>query len=64
MKKMDGIEELWRFALNIDNHLRQNQPIMIQHQEANVIFNLITRVADAVKDEQGMVNLNFHGISG
>lgn len=51
MKKIDGLEELWRFVLNIDNRLRQNQPIMFQHQEVNVVFNLITKVADAVKDD-------------
>ena len=49
MKKLDGIEELWRFVLNTDNRLRQNQPVMFQHQEANVVFNLIIKVADAVK---------------
>ena len=51
MKKIDEIEELWRIVLNIDNRLRQNQPIMFQHQEAKVVFNLITKVADAVKGD-------------
>ena len=51
MKKLDGLEELWRFVLNTDNRLRQNQPVMFQHQEANAVFNLITKVADAIKDD-------------
>ena len=51
MKKLDGLEELWRFVLNTDNCLRQNQPVMFQHQEANAVFNLIIKVADAIKDD-------------
>lgn len=51
MKKIEGLEELWRFVLNTNNRLRQNQLIMVQHQEANWVFDLIKNVSDAVKDD-------------
>lgn len=51
MKKIDGLEELWRWVLNTDNCLGQNRPIMFQFQIVNQVINLVAKVAVAVKDD-------------
>lgn len=51
MIKIDGLEELWRWVLNTNSCLRQNQPLVFQNQIVNQVKNLVKKVSDAVGDD-------------
>lgn len=51
MRKIDGLEELWRWVLNTDNFSRQNQPPIFQPQIINQVVNTVKMIADAIKDD-------------
>jgi uncharacterized protein (TIGR02391 family) len=51
MIKIDGLEELWIWVLNIDNYLRQGQPLMFHPKNVDWVKRLVTKVSDAVRDD-------------
>ena len=72
MIKIDGLEELWRWVLNTDSCLRQNQPLMFQPQIVNQVINLADRVSKAIRDDYSfyadefpkIVRNTFHRMGG
>ena len=51
MKKINGLEELWRWVLNTDNCLMQNQPLMFQQRDVSRVVSFTTEVSNAIKDD-------------
>lgn len=51
MRKIDGLEELWRWVLNTDNLLQQKQPPMFLPQIINQIVNTVNKVVDTIRDD-------------
>lgn len=51
MKKINGLEELWRWVLNTDNCLMRNQPLMFQQQVVSRVLSLATEVSNDIKDD-------------
>ncbi len=50
MKKIDGLEELWRWVLNVNHGLCQNRPITFPAQQVKQVENLIKKVSEEIKD--------------
>lgn len=51
MIKIDGLEDLWRWVLDTDNCLRQNQPLIFQPHIVNKVKSLVAKVSDAVRED-------------
>ena len=51
MKKINRLEELWRWVLNTNNYLMRNQPPMFQQRDVNCVINLATVISNAIKDD-------------
>lgn len=51
MNKIDGLEELWIWVLNTDSCICHNQALMFQPQTINHVYDLVSKVSEAISDE-------------
>lgn len=51
MKKINGLEDLWRWVLNTDSCLMRNQPFMFQQRDVSRVVSFTTEVSNAIKDD-------------